>query len=123
MRSRSAVSAYRSSTSMDGLTCVSESITRKPCLIAIPRVSGIIPRPSRRGPPGVGSRTSIPLKENVMELLRVKATWYLGAALIAITAVLAGSAVRLGAQQAASAVPIDSDDIGGVVTGPNGPEA
>jgi hypothetical protein len=58
-----------------------------------------------------------------MELLRVKATWYLGAALIAITAVLAGSAVRLGAQQAASAVPIDGDDIGGVVTGPNGPEA
>src|SRR5256886_16970564 len=40
MRSRSGVSAYRSSTSIDGLTCVSESITRNPCLID-----------SRGGPP------------------------------------------------------------------------
>src|SRR6266436_3110284 len=33
MRSRSGVSAYRSSTSIDGLTCVSESITRNPRFI------------------------------------------------------------------------------------------
>src|SRR2546427_4643862 len=33
MRSRGGVSAYRSSTSIDGLTCVSESSTRNPCLI------------------------------------------------------------------------------------------
>src|SRR5829696_8486939 len=32
-------------------------------------------------------------------------------------------AVSHAAQQAPPAVPIDSDDIGGVVTGPNGPEA
>src|SRR3989442_5945809 len=38
--------------------------------------------------------------------------------------VAVGSALELGAQQPASgAVPIDGDDIGGVVTGPNGPEA
>jgi hypothetical protein len=32
-------------------------------------------------------------------------------------------AVSHAAQQAPPAVPIDNDDIGGVVTGPNGPEA
>ena len=59
-----------------------------------------------------------------MNLLRVKATWYLSAAVIAIAAVLTGSAVRLDAQQGAgAAVLIDGDDIGGVITGPNGPEA
>ena len=43
---------------------------------------------------------------------------------LAIAAVCAGSAVKLSAQQPASgAVPIDSDDIGGVVTGPSGPDA
>src|SRR3989475_5426131 len=45
---------------------------------------------------------------------------YLGAA--AIAAALAGSAGGLAAQQA-PAVAIDADDIGGVVTGANGPEA
>ena len=49
-----------------------------------------------------------------------KSKLYLGAA--AIAAVLAGSAGGLAAQQA-PAVGIDNDDIGGVVTGANGPEA
>src|SRR5213593_4819449 len=56
--------------------------------------------------------------------MRMKNVLYLGVAVIAIAAVWAGSAVTLSAQQATSgAVPIDADDIGGVVTGPNGPEA
>jgi hypothetical protein len=55
---------------------------------------------------------------------RAKTTWYLGAAAVAIAVLLAGPAVRLNAQQAAGdVVRIDSDDIGGVVTGPSGPEA
>src|SRR6266481_5212044 len=49
-----------------------------------------------------------------------KSKLYLGAA--AIAAALAGSAGGLAAQQA-PAVAIDDDDIGGVVTGANGPEA
>ena len=49
-----------------------------------------------------------------------KSKLYLGAA--AIAAALAGSAGGLAAQQA-PAVAIDDDDIGGVITGANGPEA
>ena len=56
--------------------------------------------------------------------MKTKHALYLGAAAVAIAVVWAGSAIELSAQQAASAaVAIDSDDIGGVVTGPNGPEA
>src|SRR5262245_48961405 len=48
----------------------------------------------------------------------------LGVAAVAIAVVWAGSVVTLGAQPATSgAVSIDIDDIGGVVTGPSGPEA
>src|SRR5215813_8041003 len=48
----------------------------------------------------------------------------LAAAAVAIAVLGAGSMVRLDAQQpGAGAVPIDGDDIGGVVTGPSGPEA
>src|SRR5262249_58219315 len=48
----------------------------------------------------------------------------LAAAAVAIAVLGAGSMVRLDAQQpGAGAVPIDGDDIGGVVTGPRGPEA
>src|SRR5207302_6073767 len=49
--------------------------------------------------------------------------WYVGAAAFAIAALLSGSAVTLDAQPPAAAVTIDGDDIAGVVTGPNGPEA
>jgi hypothetical protein len=48
-----------------------------------------------------------------------KSRLYLGAAVIAV---LSGSAIELAAQQP-PAVAIDNDDIGGVVTGANGPEA
>jgi len=51
-----------------------------------------------------------------------KGKLYLGAAATVIALVLAGTAIELGAQQL-SAVAIDDDDIGGVVTGANGPEA
>jgi hypothetical protein len=47
---------------------------------------------------------------------------YLGVAAIAVAAVLAGTPARLAAQQNA-AVSIGNTDLGGVVTGPNGPEA
>src|SRR5256714_493129 len=62
---------------------------------------------------------------NVMpsRVLRTKQSWYLGAAALAIAASLVASAVTLDAQQPANGVRIDGDDIGGVVTGPNGPEA
>jgi hypothetical protein len=45
---------------------------------------------------------------------------YLSAAAICVAAVLAAAPAQLRAQ---TAVAIDADDIGGVVTGPNGPEA
>ena len=49
---------------------------------------------------------------------------YLGLVAIAVLLAWAGSVATLGAQQAGSgAVRIDGDDIGGVVTGPGGPEA
>ena len=55
--------------------------------------------------------------------MKTKSTLYLGVAAIAIAAWLS-SAGQLAAQQGATpAVAIDNDDIGGVVTGPNGPEA
>ncbi len=47
--------------------------------------------------------------------------WMLGAAAMALAALLAGMPSQPGAQT--PAVAIDSDDIGGVVTGPKGPEA
>jgi hypothetical protein len=47
---------------------------------------------------------------------------YAGVAAIALAVALSGPSARLQAQQV-QAVAIDSDDIGGVVTGPNGPEA
>ncbi len=53
--------------------------------------------------------------------MSTKRALYLGVAAIALA--LAASPAPLRAQQAASAVSIDADDIGGVVTGANGPEA
>src|SRR5262245_38903792 len=52
--------------------------------------------------------------------MTTKTKLYLGAAVIAVA--LAGSVSGLAAQQA-PAVAIDNDDIGGVGTGANGPEA
>ncbi len=48
---------------------------------------------------------------------------YLSVAAIALVGCLAGAPVQLSAQQTPPAIAIDSDDIAGVVTGPNGPEA
>jgi hypothetical protein len=52
--------------------------------------------------------------------MRLKARLYLTVAAIGVAAVLAAAPAQLGAQ---TAVAIDNDDIGGVVTGANGPEA
>src|SRR3989449_9828099 len=58
------------------------------------------------------------------DAMKPKHVVYLGMVAIAIALVWAGSVVTLGAQQAGSgAVAIDADDIGGVVTSANGPEA
>src|SRR5437879_154460 len=54
--------------------------------------------------------------------MRTKRGLLLGVAAIAIAAFLAGSPARLDAQQSA-AVSIGDTDLGGVVRGPNGPEA
>src|SRR5437879_13850094 len=52
-----------------------------------------------------------------------RALWF-GVAAVAIAVLYAGSVARLDAQQpGGAAVSIDADDIGGVVTGPSGPEA
>src|SRR5262249_16703345 len=57
------------------------------------------------------------------EAMKTEHWVYLSVVAIAIALVWAGSVVTLGAQQPGSAVAIDPDDIGGVVTSPNGPEA
>src|SRR5215813_6462083 len=58
------------------------------------------------------------------EAMKTKHVVSCGVVAIAVALVWAGSVVTLGAQQAGSgAVAIDADDIGGVVTSPNGPEA
>ena len=54
--------------------------------------------------------------------MRIKKGLYLSVAAIAIAAFLAGSPTRLDAQQGA-AVSIGATDLGGVVSGPSGPEA
>src|SRR5882757_2108482 len=60
-----------------------------------------------------------PLRSNTM---RMKKGLYLSVAVIATAAFLAGSPVRVNAQQDAQ-VSIGTTDLGGVVRGPNGPEA
>src|SRR3979490_2918094 len=60
-----------------------------------------------------------PLRSNTM---RMKKGLYLSVAVIATAGFLAGSPVRVYAQQGAQ-VSIGTTDLGGVVRGPNGPEA
>src|SRR3984957_18872949 len=55
--------------------------------------------------------------------MRIKGKLYLGVAPIALACVLAGAPAQLSAQQAPPGVSIGATDLGGVVTGPNGPEA
>jgi hypothetical protein len=52
--------------------------------------------------------------------MRLKARLYLTVAAIGIASLLAAAPAQVSAQ---TAVAIDNDDIGGVVTGANGPEA
>src|SRR5262249_9448877 len=53
--------------------------------------------------------------------MRLRTALYLSAAAVALAALLPAGSLQLQAQTAT--VAIDNDDIGGVVTGPNGPEA
>ncbi len=56
--------------------------------------------------------------------MRAERAWHLGVAAVAIAVVSTVSPARPSAQPGASmAVAVDNDDIGGVVAGPNGPEA
>ena len=56
--------------------------------------------------------------------MRTKRLWYLGMAAVAFAVLLVPATVGLNAQQSTgAAVRVDSDDIGGVVTSANGPEA
>ena len=55
--------------------------------------------------------------------MKIKGKLYLSVATIVFAGCLAGVPVQLSAQQTPPAVAIDNDDIGGVVTGANGPEA
>jgi hypothetical protein len=52
--------------------------------------------------------------------MKIAREWYLGVAVVGFAAALAMAPAKLSAQ---ATVPIDADDIGGVVTGPSGPEA
>jgi hypothetical protein len=53
----------------------------------------------------------------------IRKNLFTSVAVVALAACLAAAPAPLHAQQAAQTVAIDTDDIGGVVTGPNGPEA
>ncbi len=55
--------------------------------------------------------------------MRLKTKLCLSAAAIGLAILLSAPPAQLHAQQAPPGVTIDEDDIGGVVTGPNGPEA
>jgi hypothetical protein len=55
--------------------------------------------------------------------MKIEAARSLGAMVVAIGVLAVGAVMTSGAPQPAPAVPIDADDIGGVVTGPSGPEA
>src|SRR5947208_221517 len=52
--------------------------------------------------------------------MSMKRTFYLSVAVVSLASLLGVAPARLSAQ---SALALDNDDIGGVVTGPNGPEA
>src|SRR5438874_2102409 len=57
-------------------------------------------------------------------MTKTKRSLWLRVAALVVVVLGAGSIVKLGAQQpGGGAVPIGGDDIGGVVTGPSGPEA
>src|SRR5882757_7301922 len=56
--------------------------------------------------------------------MKTKSRLYLSVAAVAVAVVLNGPSAQLNAQQAANpAIHVGANDIGGVVTGPTGPEA
>ena len=55
--------------------------------------------------------------------MRMTGCLYAGAALVALAMLMTDEPVRLAAQQITAAVSIGDGDLGGTVTGPNGPEA
>src|SRR5216683_6429251 len=55
--------------------------------------------------------------------MTIKQALYLGAAVTVLAAFATAAPTQVRAQAAAGAITIDGDDIGGVVTGPRGPEA
>ena len=55
--------------------------------------------------------------------MRMTRALYSGVAAVALALALSGPSAQLQAQTSTPAVAIDNDDIGGVVTGPKGPEA
>src|SRR6516164_8089730 len=57
---------------------------------------------------------------NWRNAMSMKRTFHLSVAVVSLAGLLAGAPTRLSAQ---STPAVDNDDIGGVVTGPNGPEA
>jgi hypothetical protein len=75
----------------------------------------------RELPNKAGFLAKIPSNREEREM-RIKTGFYLGAATIALAFAFTGPSAQLQAQQPAQ-VAIDNDDIGGVVTGPSGPEA
>ena len=78
-------------------------------------------RPTRRlGRAQSPTHNAPPNKSTRSARMRVKDRLYLSGAAIALAAVLAAAPAELRAQ---TAVAIDNDDIGGVVTGASGPEA
>jgi hypothetical protein len=64
------------------------------------------------------------INEGGAKTMRTKHGFYFGVAAVAVAALSAGLPTRLDAQQeSASTIQIGTGDIGGVVTGPSGPEA
>src|ERR1700686_2691593 len=56
--------------------------------------------------------------------MKIKSRLYLSVAAVAVAAVLSAPSAQLNAQQAANpAIHVGANDLGGVVTGPTGPEA
>ena len=52
----------------------------------------------------------------------IRKSLYASVAVVALSVVLGAAPAPVRAQQAAQTVAIDADDIGGVVTGPKGPD-
>jgi hypothetical protein len=72
---------------------------------------------------GIGSGRIHLGMQHVEKHMTIKRGLYLSAAAVALAVALGAVPTSVGAQQSAPAVSIGANDIGGVVRGPNGPEA